>query len=80
MFNVAIGIIMIVLGVTFLYILPDYVVKVLNDSAVFSTATVNEANSKIATVRGVGFAVIVIGVIWLIIQMVAGVGGTRGKK
>ena len=74
LFSVAMGILLLCVGVAMVYILPDYVIKALNDTAVFQVSTVNTANTQLATIRGVGFAVIVISVLWLIISVVAGVG------
>lgn len=68
------SVLLLCVGVALVYILPDYVIKTLNDTAVFGVSTVNTANTQLATIRGVGFAVIVISVLWLIISVVAGAG------
>jgi hypothetical protein len=77
LFNVAMSVLLLCVGVALVYIVPDYVIKALNDTAVFSVSTVNTANTQLGLVRGAGFAVIIISVIWLIISVVAGVGGNK---
>jgi ABC-type Na+ efflux pump permease subunit len=74
------SILLLCVGVALVYIVPDYVIKALNDTAVFSVATVNLANTQLALVRGAGFAVIIIAVIWMIISVVAGGGMVAGGK
>jgi len=78
LFSVAMGILLLCVGVAFVYILPDYVIKALNDTAVFQSSTVTTANTQLATIRGIGFAVIVIATLWMVISVVAGFGG-KGK-
>jgi hypothetical protein len=77
LFQIAMSVLLLCIGVALMYIIPDYVIKALNDTAVFATATVTTANTQLATVRSAGFAVVIISVIWLIVSVVTGLGGNR---
>jgi hypothetical protein len=73
-----------------MYIIPDYVVSAMNATQLFPL-TLNDtpthyyspiianANTQLGLVRGAGFAVVVIAVIWMIISVVAG-GGKSGRE
>lgn len=63
-----------------MYVIPDYVIKAINDTAVFTGSTVATANTQLATVRAAGFAVIIIGVIWVIVSVVIGGAPTTSGK
>jgi hypothetical protein len=68
------GVLLLCIGVALMYIIPDYVIKAINDTAIFTGSTVTTANTQLATVRAAGFAVVIISVIWLIVGIVVGGG------
>lgn len=75
----AIGIVLVTVGVTFMYILPPYIIETLNGTGIFDAAAVTEANTKIAQVQGLGFAVIAIGLIFALVGVIGGGAVGRGK-
>jgi hypothetical protein len=78
LYQFAIGIVLVAVGVTFLYILPPYIITTLNSTNVFSTAAVSTANTQVAQVQAVGFAVIILGLIFLLVGVIGSVGGGKG--
>lgn len=77
LYTFAIGLVLVAIGVTFLYILPNYIITTLNSTSVFATADITTALSKVGQVQAVGFAVIIIGLIFMLVSVVSGVGGRR---
>lgn len=77
MFSLVIGLVLLAVGITFLYILPEFIITTLNDTSSFDSDALATALTKISTIRGVGFAVIIIGIVWLIVSQVAGLGGKK---
>lgn len=71
----AMGIILLAIGVTFLYTIPDYVISVMNETGMFSASDISEANTKVDNIRNIGFIVIFIAVVF----MIFGVFGGKGK-
>lgn len=72
MFTFAIGLVLITMGVTFMYILPPYIISVLNGTGIFTDASLASATTAIGQVQGVGFAVIMIGLVFMIVSVVSG--------
>lgn len=75
LYSFAIGIVLVAVGVTFMYILPPYIISTLNSTGVFSASAVATANTQIASVQALGFAVIAIGLIFTLVGVISGAGG-----
>ena len=75
----AIGMITLSAGVTLMFILPEYLIYILNTTGQFSTETISTATTQLGVVRGVGMAVIVISLIWVIIWVISGAHMAKGE-
>ena len=75
----AIGMITLAAGVTLMFILPEYLIYILNTTGQFAASTITNATTQLGVVRGVGMAVIVISLIWIIIWMISGAGLGKGE-
>ena len=75
---IATGTIAVAAGTALLYLLPPYIVSILNATALFTAAQVASATSAITTVIAVGFLIIIIGLMWVIIGIVSS-GSGKGK-
>jgi membrane-anchored glycerophosphoryl diester phosphodiesterase (GDPDase) len=75
LFGFAIGLIVLFVGVALMYMLPELIINQLNNTTIFTAGTVATAQAKIDSVRGIGFVVIIIAVIWMLISVVAGKQG-----
>lgn len=75
MYGFAIGIVLVAVGVTFMYILPTFIISTLNSTGIFSAASVATANTQIAQVQAIGFGVIAIGLIFAMVSVISGVKG-----
>ena len=71
---VATGAVGVIVGVTLMYLIPPYLIDVLNQTGLFTD--VSAANTAIAAIQGLGFFVVVISMIWLVIGVISG-GGKR---
>ena len=80
LFQIVMGVLLLCIGVALMYIIPDYVIKAINDTAIFTGSTVTTANTQLGTVRTAGFAVVIISVIWLIVSIVIGGGSSVAGK
>ena len=56
-------------GVMLVYILPEYILGILNDTALFTTTTVDAAQDAVNTVRAIGWLVVVISLIWMVVSV-----------
>lgn len=72
------GLIGVSVGVTLMYVLPAYVISILNTTGLFNTSMVNTAYTQVQTIQAIGFLVVVISLIWLVIGMIS--AGTGEKK
>jgi len=68
LFSLAVGLIVLFVGVALMYLLPEYIIQTLNATGVFPNATVVEALAKANQIRGLGFLAIVVAVIWIAIS------------
>lgn len=68
---IATGLIGVAAGVALLYLLPEYLLTVLNDTALFAAATTTEAQTAIDSIQALGFFVVVISMIWLVIGVIS---------
>jgi hypothetical protein len=75
---IATGLIAVAAGVALMYLLPPYIVSILNSTALFTAAQVALATTAITTITALGFLVIVIGMLWIVIGIVSG-GSGKGK-
>ena len=75
---IATGTIAVAAGTALLYLLPPYIVSILNATALFTAAQVASATSAITTVIAVGFLIIIIVLMWVIIGIVSS-GSGKGK-
>jgi beta-lactamase regulating signal transducer with metallopeptidase domain len=71
----AIGLITLSVGLTLVYILPEYIISALNSTSAFTAATIAAAQTAVNSIRALGYVVIVISVIWVLIAVISG-----GKK
>ena len=79
LYSLTIGLIILFVGVALMYMLPEYIVGALNNTSVFSTATVTTAIAQINSIRALGFVVIIISVIWIIFSVIgSGQGAPAG--
>lgn len=72
LFPIAVGIILLAVGVTLMYLLPAYITSALNETGVFDETLITTAQSKVQTVQGIAMVVIIIGLIWIVIGVVGG--------
>ena len=75
----AIGIIVLAAGVTLMFIIPEYLIYTLNQTATFDETALETATTKVNTVRNIGMAVIIIALVWVIIAVISGAGAFGGK-
>lgn len=68
---IATGTIAVAAGVALLYLLPPYIVSILNATALFTAAQVAAATAAITTITALSFLVIVIGMLWVVIGIVS---------
>jgi type IV secretory pathway component VirB8 len=68
---IATGTIAVAAGVALLYLLPPYIVSILNQTALFTVAQVAAATAAITTITALSFLVIVIGMLWVVIGIVS---------
>jgi len=61
-----------------MYVLPQYIVGVLNQTGLFSASQISTANTNVGTVQAIGFLITVIGLLWIVIGIVSA-GGVRGR-
>lgn len=66
----AISIVGLALAVTLLFILPEFIIDALNDTAVFDASDITDAQTKVDQVRNIGYVVIIISVVMLIAGVV----------
>jgi len=76
---IATGCIAVAAGVALLYLLPPYIVSILNATALFTAAQVAAATAAITTITALSFLVIVIGLLWVVIGIVSS-GAGKGKQ
>jgi hypothetical protein len=76
MFSFAIGLVTLMVGVSLMYILPEFVIATISATGTFNATAIALARAQTTTVQGVGFAVIVLSLVWLIIAVI---GGGKGK-
>lgn len=72
------GLIAVSAGVALMYVLPPYIVSILNQTGLFTSAQITAANSAIQTVQALGFLVVVIGLLWIVIGIVSASGKKGG--
>ena len=80
LFGLVIGLIVLFVGVALMYMLPEYIIGALNQTSTFTAATVAQAYAKADQVRGIGFVVVIIAVVWVMISVMAGGTALGGKK
>lgn len=78
MVPIATGLIAVAVGIALMYMLPQYIISILNSTGLFSAAQVSTANAQIATVQALGFLVIIIGLLWVVIGVISEVRGPGG--
>jgi len=93
LYSFAIGIVLTIIGVTFMYLLPSYIISALNQTGVFCSTNTTPAQcaaalssccgdysqlgpvvAKVGQVQAVGFAVIILGLIFMLVGVVGGLG------
>lgn len=75
LYSFAISIILVSVGVVFIYLLPPYIINTLGNSTVFAAGDIATANARLGQVQGVGFAVIILGLIFMLVSVVGGLKG-----
>lgn len=79
MFPLTIGIILLAVGVVLMYILPEYIMGALTETGTFNETLIQTARDKVETVQNLAIVVITIGMVWILIGIVGGAKGVRGK-
>jgi hypothetical protein len=74
MFAFAIGLVTLMVGVALMYILPEFVIATIAATGTFNATAIATARAQLTTVQGVGFAVIILSLVWLIIAVIGGKG------
>ena len=72
MFSFVIGLVVTMVGVTLMYILPGYVIGVLTATTTFNATDLATARTAVGQAQGLGFAVVLFGLIWTMISVIAG--------
>lgn len=75
MYSLAIGLIVLFVGVAMMYMLPELIIYQLNETDIFPVADVATALDQAEQVRAIGFVVIIIAVIWMLISIISSKGG-----
>jgi multisubunit Na+/H+ antiporter MnhB subunit len=68
---IATGAIAVCAAVALLYVLPPYIISILNQTALFTAAQVAAATAAVTTVTAICFLVMVIGLLWVVIGIVS---------
>jgi hypothetical protein len=71
------SLIALAVGVALVYVLPEYIIGVLNTTGLFTAATVATATTQVNTLRAIGWLVVVISLIWMVVGVI---GMVRGGK
>ena len=71
MLSFVLSLITLAAGVALMYVLPEYIVSILNQTGLFTAATVATAITQVGTVRTIGFLVIIISLIWMVISVIS---------
>ncbi len=71
------GLIGVAVGITLMYLLPTYVISILNTTGIFTNDSVVAANTAVTGIQAIGFLVTMISLIWVIIGVVS--AGGKGK-
>lgn len=72
------GLIGVSVGVALMYLLPPYIIGILNNTGLFTAAAVTSANNAVTTILAIGFLITIIGLFWVVLGIVSFVR-TAGK-
>lgn len=75
---IATGCIAVTAAVALMYMLPPYIVALLNNTGLFAAADVAAASAAVTTVLAICFLIIVIGLLWIVIGIVSAKKGKMG--
>jgi hypothetical protein len=64
------SLIALAVGVMLVYTLPEYILTTLNNTALFSAATVATAQTQVTTLRAIGWLVVIISLIWMVVGVI----------
>lgn len=65
------GLIAVTAGIALMYMLPPYIISILNSTGLFAAADVTAASAAVTTVLALGFLIVVIGLLWIVIGVVS---------
>jgi hypothetical protein len=68
---IATGLIAVAAGIALMYVLPQYIVSILNSTGLFTAAQITTANTSVATIQALGFLVVIIGLLWIVIGVIS---------
>lgn len=74
------GLIGVAVGVALMYLLPTYIIGILNNTGLFAAASVTAASTAITTIQAIGFLITVIGLFWVVLGIVSFVRTAGGNK
>lgn len=68
---VATGLIAVSAGIALMYVLPQYIIGILNQTGLFAAAQITTANTNVATIQALGLLVTIIGLLWIVIGVIS---------
>ena len=77
---IATGAIAVCAAVALMYVLPPYIISILNSTALFTAAQVAAATAAVTTVTAIAFLVVIIGLLWVVIGIVSSQDKGKGAK